>query len=185
MTGAFQFADMLQAIADRGRRFLSLAPRDDENPVTGTTSLCETLLSSRGEASGMALAQSILRGWQGFSQEEQHAFMLLLLQDFGPDLQRLERAIEEYRRDQGPEALLELHLAAEPRRQELIRRLNLAPDGIRTLVQMREALLKLKEDAPELAAVDADFAHLFGSWFNRGFLLLRPIDWSTPANVLE
>ncbi|WP_281977011.1 malonyl-CoA decarboxylase [Pseudorhizobium flavum] len=185
MTGTFQFADMLQAIADRGRRFLSLAPRDDENPVAGTTSLCETLLSSRGEASGMALAQNILRRWQGFSQEEQRAFMLLLLQDFGPDLGRLERAIEEYRRDQGPEALLELHLAAEPRRQELIRRLNLAPDGIRTLVQMREALLKLKDVAPELAAVDADFAHLFGSWFNRGFLLLRPIDWSTPANVLE
>ncbi|RWK43670.1 MAG: MCD, Malonyl-CoA decarboxylase MCD, partial [Mesorhizobium sp.] len=25
----------------------------------------------------------------------------------------------------------------------------------------------------------------FGSWFNRGFLTLRPIDWSTPADILE
>jgi malonyl-CoA decarboxylase len=33
--------------------------------------------------------------------------------------------------------------------------------------------------------VDADFAHLFGSWFNRGFLVLRPINWATPANILE
>jgi malonyl-CoA decarboxylase len=37
----------------------------------------------------------------------------------------------------------------------------------------------------DLAAVDADFVHLFSSWFNRGFLVLRRIDWSTPAIVLE
>jgi malonyl-CoA decarboxylase len=37
----------------------------------------------------------------------------------------------------------------------------------------------------DLAAVDADFVHLFSSWFNRGFLVLRRIDWSTPAVVLE
>jgi malonyl-CoA decarboxylase len=34
-------------------------------------------------------------------------------------------------------------------------------------------------------AVDADFVHLFSSWFNRGFLVLRRIDWSTPAMILE
>ncbi len=37
----------------------------------------------------------------------------------------------------------------------------------------------------DLAAVDADFVHLFSSWFNRGFLVLRRIDWSTPASILE
>ena len=30
-----------------------------------------------------------------------------------------------------------------------------------------------------------DFVHLFSSWFNRGFLVLRRIDWTTPANILE
>ena len=33
--------------------------------------------------------------------------------------------------------------------------------------------------------MDDDFAHLLGSWFNRGFLVLRRIDWSTPADILE
>jgi malonyl-CoA decarboxylase len=33
--------------------------------------------------------------------------------------------------------------------------------------------------------VDDDFVHLFSSWFNRGFLVLRRIDWSTPALILE
>ncbi len=32
---------------------------------------------------------------------------------------------------------------------------------------------------------DRDFRHLFASWFNRGFLVLRRIDWTTPANILE
>ncbi len=37
----------------------------------------------------------------------------------------------------------------------------------------------------DLKAVDNDFVHLFSSWFNRGFLVLRRIDWSTPAIILE
>ncbi len=41
------------------------------------------------------------------------------------------------------------------------------------------------ERRDDLEAVDADFVHLFSSWFNRGFLVLRRIDWSTPAIVLE
>jgi malonyl-CoA decarboxylase len=37
----------------------------------------------------------------------------------------------------------------------------------------------------DLAPVDQDFVHLFSSWFNRGFLVLRRIDWGTPAIILE
>jgi malonyl-CoA decarboxylase len=40
-------------------------------------------------------------------------------------------------------------------------------------------------DEPEFARIDADFRQLLGSWFNRGFLVLRPIDWNTPAAILE
>lgn len=179
-------ADMLQTIAERGRRFLSFSQREDPHDPVGTVGAhCETLLSSRGEASGMALATDILGRWQGFDPDQQRDFMIMLLDRFGPDTQRLEAAIETYRERRDPDALLELHLAAEPRRQELIRRFNLAPSGIEALVRMREVLLKLKKDHPGLGAVDADFAHLFGSWFNRGFLVLRPISWSTPANILE
>ena len=79
----------------------------------------------------------------------------------------------------------ELFARAEPTRQELIRRLNHAPGGTFALVKMRETLLAaLKEGAP-LEALDRDFRHLFASWFNRGFLVLRRIEWTTPANILE
>jgi malonyl-CoA decarboxylase len=50
---------------------------------------------------------------------------------------------------------------------------------------MREQLLEAMAHRDDLAAVDADFVHLFSSWFNRGFLVLRRIDWATPAIILE
>lgn len=133
----------------------------------------------------MALATTILTRWKQFDSSQQREFIALLLERFGPDRERLAKAIDGYQSDPGSRTLLELHNAAEPRRQELIRRLNLAPNGIATLVRMREAILKLKADQPDFEAVDADFAHLFSSWFNRGFLVLRPISWSTPADILE
>ncbi|MCT7374692.1 malonyl-CoA decarboxylase [Chelativorans salis] len=187
MNGATFFSDMLQAITDRGRRVLSLSPRDGaaRTGMGAVEAACETLLSSRGEASGMALAKDILDRWEHFDQAQRRDFMMMLLLRFGPDAERLEGAIDAYRADPTPRALLGLHTAAEPRRQELIRRLNLAPKGISILVRMRETLLNLKAEEPELAAVDADFAHLFTSWFNRGFLMLLPISWSTPADILE
>ena len=50
---------------------------------------------------------------------------------------------------------------------------------------MREDVLEgLKRQEP-LRALDADFLHLFSSWFNRGFLVLHRVDWATPANILE
>ena len=181
------FGDMLQAIADRGRRLLSFSGWQPLQPHNrkDLEKACENLLSRRGEASGMALAGDILQRWERSSDDERRAFMVMLLEKFGPDSERLEKAIEAYRAERTPQTLRELHDAAEPRRQELIRRLNLAPNGIATLVRMRETLLDLKAEQPDLEAVDADFAHLFGSWFNRGFLMLTPIDWSTPANILE
>jgi malonyl-CoA decarboxylase len=50
---------------------------------------------------------------------------------------------------------------------------------------MREQLLDAMDHRDDLSDIDSDFVHLFTSWFNRGFLVLRRIDWSTPAIVLE
>jgi len=52
-------------------------------------------------------------------------------------------------------------------------------------VRMREQLIDVLDHRDDLTAVDDDFTHLFSAWFNRGFLVLRRIDWSTPAIVLD
>lgn len=176
--------DLLTNVADRGRALINFE-RFASSRRRPLTQLCEDLLSGRGEASGMALAQAVLDEWERLDGPGRLGFFRLLLERFGPDHARLEAALEHYRESPDAAAAGQLHIASEPRRQELFRRLNLAPGGTHVLVRMRESLFTAMEDEPVLAAVDADFRHLFGSWFNRGFLVLRRIDWTTPANVLE
>jgi malonyl-CoA decarboxylase len=50
---------------------------------------------------------------------------------------------------------------------------------------MRVDLLRLLKIYPELGRTNHDFVHLLRSWFNRGFLVLRAIDWDTPARILD
>lgn len=179
------FNGLIEVLTERGRALLRRNEAPPDSSRTELAAMGERLLSRRGEASGVALAQSLLAGFQMASVSERMAFLKSLVDRFGPDRRKVELAIEGLRTDNGRNALDGLHAAAEPRRQELIRRLNLAPGGTAALVQMREQLLGYLRDDQELKAIDADFVHLFTSWFNRGFLVLRRIDWTTPANILE
>ncbi len=147
--------------------------------------MASVLLSGKGEASGVALASHLLAAYRALPRSEQRRFFELLASRFGPDLPIVQRAVADFVQTPDATAAARLHVLAEPRRQELIRRMNLAPRGTSQLVAMRDDLLTAMEDDPSLVAVDADFRHLFGSWFNRGFLTLQRIDWSTPAHILE
>src|SRR5215472_14024012 len=181
------FGELLQAIAERGRALIDRT-RDRRGPEARSQSLidlCEELLSGRGEASGVAIAREILARYATLTTGPRIAFFEALAHRFGPDRTRLEAAIEAYRQSPIDEIASEVHRAAEPRRLELFRRLNLAPNGTAALVRMREQLLDALDHREDLTAIDDDFVHLFSSWFNRGFLVLRRIDWSTPAVILE
>jgi malonyl-CoA decarboxylase len=180
------FGELLQTISDRGRGFLK-RDRRGQDPVRSESlvELCEDLLSGRGEASGVALAREILNRYAELRTGPRVAFFEALAQRFGTDTERMERAIAAWRENPGDATAAEVHVASEPRRQELFRRLNLAPGGTAALVRMREQLLDVLSRRDDLKILDDDFVHLFSSWFNRGFLVLRRIDWSTPAIVLE
>ncbi len=139
----------------------------------------------RGEASGTVLARGVLDRYKSLDEAGRLTFFENLAQNYGPDRDKLEKAIEAWRAKPTGDVSGELHFASEPQRQELFRRLNRAPNATSELVKMREDLLDLKNGNKDLNAVDRDVVHLLASWFNRGFLVLRKIDWSTPANVLE
>jgi malonyl-CoA decarboxylase len=182
------FGEMLNSITERGRALLDRARDRRGAPAARTESLaelCEELLSGRGEASGVALAGEILAKYSELTTGPRIAFFEVLATRFGHDRDKLAAAIEAWKADPSDKTASLVHRSAEPRRQEMLRRLNLAPGGTAALVRMREQVLDALDRRPDLAAVDADFVHLFSSWFNRGFLVLRRIDWSTPAMILE
>jgi malonyl-CoA decarboxylase len=147
--------------------------------------LCEALLSERGEVSGARVASDLIAAYRALDAPARDAFFDLLSESFLPDPAQVAQAADAYRTAPSSETLLRLQAAAEPLRHELFRRLNLAPGGTRALIEMREHVMATLPNHPERAAIDADLAHLFRSWFNGGFLVLRRIDWRTSAVVLE
>jgi malonyl-CoA decarboxylase len=185
MANAF-FSDLLSTISERGRTLLRRGGPSDAKPdADGLAELCEALLSGRGEASGTAMAREVLDRYHDLDEGGRRTFFEALVRDFGPDREKVAKAIEAWRAHPGDGNGGLLHFASEPRRQELIRRLNRAPGGTSELVKMRADLLGMMNGRADLAALDHDVVHLLSSWFNRGFLVLRRIDWSTPANILE
>ena len=175
------FADILSSLFERK---LSLTRRveDDNKPIE---ELCTALLSSRGEVSGMTLAQLILDRYASFDEAGKLSWFLLLANDMDVPAENAIAAIKAYHANPTNEAYEIMIGAVEPARLQLIRRLNQTQDATTKLVKMREDLIHFLPNHPQLGKLNVDFKHLFASWFNRGFLVLRPISWSSPAHILE
>lgn len=147
--------------------------------------LCHALVSERGEVSGARLAREALAAYKSLDATAAAAFFDLLVDELSPDPEALWRSAVHYRSEPSQANLLLLQRAAEPPRQELFRRLNMAPGGTALLVEMHRQVLSGLAEHPHWLGIDADFVHLLRSWFNRGFLSLQRIDWRTPASTLE
>jgi malonyl-CoA decarboxylase len=147
--------------------------------------LCNSLLSREGEAQGRALAAQILDQYQCLDDADRFAFLAGVADDFGPNREAVDSAIPAYQRDPCSRTLARLGAVSQPRRQQLIERLNLAPGGTQALVNMRADMLRAGMRTNGLDLLDADFVHLFTSWFNAGFLNLQEISWSSPAAILR
>ncbi|MDN3518640.1 malonyl-CoA decarboxylase [Aquisalimonas lutea] len=177
--------EMISSITQRNaasrRRMLDRVSPDHQSLLAA----CRELLASDGEASSIALARRALDLYARLDADEKRRFFEALAADFAADPEAIEQAYRAYREAGDNTTLHALFQACEPGRQELFRRLNLASGGTYDLVRMRQDLLGMLRDHPEFPAVDADFEHLFSSWFSRGFLVLRRIDWHTPAAILE
>ena len=178
------FRDLLDQIVDRSRSLTAFSLRGEDHGGTIET-LSKGLLSGRGESSGMVVARHILAIFHLLNEDEKTDYFRFLADTLVPDEETVREAAEDFLREPSQDRIRQIASAVESPRQEFFRRLNLAPRGTEQIVRMRQALLKRLRDHPELKPVDDDIVHLFGSWFNRGFLVMRRIDWSTPATVLE
>jgi malonyl-CoA decarboxylase len=161
------------------------SPNSNPAPLVRAKQLAATLLSERGEASGAFVARELHQMLRLLDASDRHRFRRYLASEFQPDKAALRTAAERYLADTTAEAAAALAQAADPPRQELLRRMNMAPGSTGALIAMRSELTAHLHDEPELKLLDADLRHLFASWFNRGFLELRRIDWQSPAAVLE
>lgn len=171
--------DILSQLFDRRT---AVRGKDDTRDIF---ELCEALLSAEGEVSGLRLASSVLARYAALSSGEKTAFFQYLNAELEIDAADVARLATQYTTDPTPELFQLLCQAAEPMRQELLRRLNQPVGATAALVAMRVDLLKRLRDHPDLKRTNHDFVHLLRSWFNRGFLVLQQISWDTPARILD
>jgi len=186
MQSVSPISDFLVAVAGRGRSILGIsADKDGMSSAESMVELCKQLLSSKGNASGLALAHEILSSYQNLDDGQKTDFFLSLRSEFSSDLEKVRTAATTFLKDGNANSLAGLTASVEPPRRQLISRLNQAPNATLQLIQMREDLLDRLRSKPELREIDTDFSVVFSSWFNGGFLELHSLDWSSPADMLE
>jgi len=147
--------------------------------------LADALLSLRGRASGPALASAFFDLYESSDLASRQAF-LEQAHDLQPyDAEAIDKAVAEWNRKRDEAAASTLNAVTESPSARLIRTLNLAPQGTRRLLRMREDLLAIPRKSKGVKALDEVFEAAFTSWFNVGFLELRRIRWDSPARLLE
>ncbi|WP_306144615.1 malonyl-CoA decarboxylase [Roseibium sp. MMSF_3412] len=173
--------DLLSTIFER-RYLAAVLDKPDSRSME---ELITALVGATGEITGLSAANHILKRYQAMDDEEKLSFFRHLASDMNIDPDKVRSTLDDYENNPSKQSYRAFMTAVEPDRQELIRRLNQIPGATEILVKMRADLLTLGKNDPELQALDQDFRHLFVSWFNRGFLVLRPISWESPAHILE
>jgi malonyl-CoA decarboxylase len=174
-----KFQDFLGGLVARQR------DRFSKNGAPDIDDLLARLMGNTGEVSAIVAARELLDMYKGLDDEAKKEFFFNIEKNFNAAPASVKLAFDTFDIDPSSTNLNRLNHAAEPRRVELLRRLNQTPGATHDLVDMRKDLLGLLRDHPELSAVDENFMHLFRSWFSRGFLLLQTIDWSTSAAILN
>src|ERR1700685_2874963 len=91
------FSEMLQSIADRSRALIKRERREPAHERSaGLVEQCEELLSGRGEASGVALAQEILADYAALTTGPRIAFFESLASTFAHYRARIDPRINPW-----------------------------------------------------------------------------------------
>jgi len=145
----------------------------------------ESVMSKSGEVSSLVYAEHLSNLIENLDDKKFIDFFNNLIEKYDIDTNSLLKASKEYSKNKTQKNLEIISKSSEPQWVELFRRLNTVSEGTVRLVRLRERIRSLKKDNPDLAFFDISLLNLFKHWFNPSFLVLKRIDWSTPANILE
>jgi len=175
---------IFESIADAGETLLDITKLRG-TPVQDILELSYDLVSHKGLATGIALARQIVARYNKLDKEERLEYFQGLIKITEVDIQKIKINAEALYNNPGPETREKLHQSLKTKCQKLFSRMNMAPNGTKAIVKLREDLLEFLPKHPELKPLEVDLKLLLTTWFNPGFLVLRKLDWETEASVLE
>ena len=177
--------ELLNSIFEKPIKSKSFNFFAEKKKSISTKDFIDNVSSAKGEVSALGYAELLMQHCEHLSDNDLLDFFKLIRDNYEISTKDLSVAIESYKTEQSSNNLINLLKLSEPKRREIFRRCNGISRGTIRLVNIRKRLLKLLKNNSELKAVDHDMVYLFKNWFNRGFLILRPINWETPAHILE
>ena len=179
------FNDLINSLFDKPNKKKSFNFFSDKKKILSTRDFIDNVALAKGEVSALGYAEFLMQHCEKLDEKELIIFFKLMRENFDISSLELSKAVDEYKVNSNSENLITLMKFSEPKRREIFRRCNGISRGTIRLVNLRKRLLGILKKNPELKAVDYDLVYLFKNWFNRGFLILRPINWETPAHILE
>ena len=179
------FNDLINSLFDKPNKKKSFNFFSDKKKILSTRDFIDNVALAKGEVSALGYAEFLMQHCEKLDEKELIIFFKLMRENFDISSLELSQAVDEYKVNSNSENLITLMKFSEPKRREIFRRCNGISRGTIRLVNLRKRLLGILKKNPELKAVDYDLVYLFKNWFNRGFLILRPINWETPAHILE
>ncbi len=158
----------------------------DSAPNQGveTPDLVDLLIDANGEHAASIHAQALMERINSFDDDGLIDFFNHLL-TMDIDAGALATAAAAYETTPSATHLGAIKQTATPLWQRVFERINASHNGTVCLVRLRAQLLRLGRQYPNFMRLDVTLNSLMQTWFNRGFLVLEPINWSTPANILE
>ena len=132
-----KFVNILSAVFEKQQNWIWAKEKNTQNIYE----LIYELLGASGEVKGVSLAREILNCYFEFSSEEKILFFSYLVSDLDVIPDDIREKLNAYEADRSKSNYSEYMRAAEPKRQELIRKLNQVPAATQRLVAMRRDLL--------------------------------------------
>ncbi len=157
----------------------------DKKKITSLENLIKNVADAKGEVSAINHSEELLEFIDRNDDKTLKKFFFILLENYDLDKDLLNDAVKNYDSKNRTDFYFKITKFSEPKRLEIFRRLNASTRGTIRLVNLRKRLKTITKNFPILKIIDHDLTNLFKNWFNRGFLIIRPIDWATPAHILE
>ena len=179
------FSDLVNTLFDKKNRKKNFSFLFEKKQNKSLLEYIENVNDAKGEISALSYSEELLEYLSQCDHKTLVSFFEYLEKDYDLEINSIEEVLKNYNKKKEYNFYKDIKKISESKRLEIFRRLNSTQHGTINLVKLREKLLDLLDKYPNFRKIDFDLSSLFKDWFNRGFLILKPIDWETPANILE